>query len=55
MSVKGAFSGENAPALLAECGVPEGNVVCCAVIAGYQDGEAFASASRKVRTVNYVK
>jgi len=55
MSVKGAFSGENAPALLAECGVPEGNTVCCAVIAGYQDGEAFSSANRKVRTVNYVK
>jgi nitroreductase len=54
MSVKGAFAGDVTPALLTNCGVPAGNVVCCAVIAGYQDGEAFTSANRKVRTVNYV-
>ncbi|SHI21649.1 Nitroreductase [Sporobacter termitidis DSM 10068] len=55
MSVRGAFAGEGGAALLRECGVPEGNTVNCAVIAGYQDGEAFASSAPKVRTVNYVK
>jgi nitroreductase len=55
MSVRGAFSGEDGAALLRESGVPEGNQVSCAVIVGYQDGDAFKSAAPKVRTVNYVK
>jgi hypothetical protein len=55
MSVRGAFAGEAGAALLKECGVPEGNQISCAVIVGYQDGEAFKSSAPKVRTVNYVK
>lgn len=55
MSIRAAFGGENSAALLADCGVPAGNVVCCGVIAGYQDGDRFSSSNRKVRTVNYVK
>jgi nitroreductase len=55
MSIRGAFSGEPGPALLAECGIPEGNAICCGVIAGYPDGDKFSSSNRKVRTVNYVK
>lgn len=55
MSVRGAFSGENGIELMRECGIPEGNQVNCAVIIGYQDGEAFKSTAPKVRTVNYVR
>ena len=55
MSMRSAFAGDTGADLLKECGVPEGNTVCCAVILGYQDGEAFKSAAPKVRTVNYVK
>jgi nitroreductase len=55
MSPRGAFTGENGPALMSECGIPEGNTFYCAVILGYQDGDAFSSASRKVRIVNYVR
>lgn len=55
MSIRGAFSGENGPELLKECGIPTGNTVCCAVITGYQDSDAFKSSAPKVRTVNYVK
>jgi FMN reductase [NAD(P)H] len=55
MSVRGAFAGDNGAALLKECGVPEGNQICCAVILGYKAGDAFASTAPKVRTVNYVK
>ena len=55
MSVRAAFASEAGAALLKECGVPEGNQVCCAVIVGIQDGEAFKSAAPKVRTVNFVK
>ena len=55
MSIRGAFGGENGAALLSACGVPEGNTVCCAVILGYQDSDAFKSAAPKVRTVNYVR
>lgn len=55
MSVRGAFNGDGGSGLLKECGIPEGNTICCAVIAGYQEGEAFKSPAQKVRTVNYVK
>jgi nitroreductase len=55
MSIRGAFSGENGPELIKECGIPEGSTVCCAVIVGYQDGEAFKSTAPKVRTINYVR
>jgi hypothetical protein len=50
-----AFAGEGGPELMKECGVPDGSSVICAVIAGYQDGDAFKSSAPKVRTVNYVK
>lgn len=55
MSPRGAFSSETGPSLLAECGIPENNTFYCGVIVGYQDGDAFSSANRKVRNVNYVK
>lgn len=54
-SIRGAFVGDVTPALLRDCGVPEGNAICCGVIAGYPDGDKFSSSNRKVRTVNYVK
>jgi nitroreductase len=62
MSIRGAFSSdskavayENGPGLLKECGIPDGNQVNCAVILGYQAGDAFKSTAPKVRTVNYVR
>jgi nitroreductase len=55
MSIRAAFGGDSGPELMKECGIPEGNTVTCAVILGYQDGEAFKSAAPKVRTVNYVR
>ncbi len=55
MSIRGAFNSEKGPELMKECGIPEGSAVCCAVITGHQDGEAFKSSAPKVRTVNYVK
>ncbi|NLT13324.1 MAG: nitroreductase [Clostridiales bacterium] len=55
MSIRGAFSGENGPELMKECGIPDGNQASCAVILGYQEGDAFKSAAPKVRTVNYVR
>jgi nitroreductase len=55
MSIRGAFTGEIGPELTKECGIPEGNTVLCAVILGYEAGDAFKSAAPKVRTVNYVK
>ena len=55
MSIRGAFGGDAGAAIALECGLPEGNTVFCAVIVGYQDGEAFASPAPKVRTVNFVK
>ncbi len=55
MSLRGAFSSENGKSLMEECEVREGNTFFCGVIVGYQDGDAFSSANRKVRNVNYVK
>ena len=55
MSVRAAFGGETGAELAKVCGIPEGNQVNCAVIVGYQAGDAFKSTAPKVRTVNYVK
>ncbi len=55
MSPRGAFSGENGPALMKACGIPDGNTFTCAVIVGYKAGDVFTSSAPKVRTVNYVK
>jgi FMN reductase [NAD(P)H] len=55
MSIRGAFAGDAGAAVARECGLSDGNTVLCAVIVGYQDGEAFASTAPKVRTVNFVK
>lgn len=55
MSPRGAFAGEEGAALAKECGFPDGYQMNCAVIVGYQDGEAFASSAQKIRTVHYVK
>ncbi len=55
MSIRGAFGADAGADLAKECGLPEGNMVLCGVIVGYQDGEAFKSPAPKIRTVNYVK
>lgn len=55
MSLRGAFTGDEGPALMKECGIPDGFAVNCAVIVGYKDGDAFVSSAPKIRTVNIVK
>ncbi|NLO46931.1 MAG: nitroreductase [Clostridiales bacterium] len=50
-----AFGSENGKAMEADAKIPEGYAFNCGVIIGYQNGEAFRSASREDVKIEYVR